>query len=426
MMHFTSRPSQSGNSSCNCRRGPGPALAILFFQESRELSPTVALTYTHTPVSIMPRHNANASGVNTKGKRKSPPPLAVSQPFIWRAREWIEKMKITPVVTTMVNTSNPKLFVVRKVVRIAENGTLKRSDEAILLGWLPDCNRVAKPLVDFMIDEVHSVIIFEHFPLGDLRQWKVRDFDERNNKPVPESFIWRCFIQMSQALAFIHGDIGPDPDKTGHVLLHRDIKPHNVLVVDNKTTYPSFKLHDFGCARFIQEEDDEVSYCGTYKWQPPETPVVNTPEADIWALGACVHFLAVGRPPLQDLEDFVAQYREDQKDELWKLAEPLSRRDYMSTGKYCAARVPREVTSINLSPEEVQDLVERGLNPKTYYQYSDDLNDWMSLCLEFEPEKRPTAMHLLENMVDIGMGKLRSMGGKAALAHMEVSFEDGA
>lgn len=75
---------------------------------------------------------------------------------------------------------------------------------------------------------------------------------------------------MSQALAFVHNEIGPNRESRRRII-HRDIKPQNILVVNNGTTYPSFKLNDLGCATFARPGKDKVaSLCGTYEWQPPE------------------------------------------------------------------------------------------------------------------------------------------------------------
>jgi len=315
----------------------------------------------------------------------------------------------------MANRLNNKRLVVKKVVRTAGNAENIRPVEVRALSLLPSCNRIVRPLSYLLMepDRDHSTIIFRHYPLGDVAQWKAREFDDKNNKPVPESYIWRCFIQMGQALAFLQNHIGPSQGAR-LCMLHRDIKPSNILVLDNGTTYPSFQLHDFGCALLSRASRATVpARCGTYRWQPPENPIINTKAADIWSLGACIHFLAVGRAPIQDMNEYRARF--DQEEFL----RPESMNDYASTGKYCGSRVPREVMPINLSPEEQR---RRGMFPLKH-QYSDDLAHWMSLCLHHVPDKRATVERLASEMIVVAKYMLKSMGGLTALTHLDVSFD---
>ena len=63
--------------------------------------------------------------------------------------------------------------------------------------------------------------------------------------------------QICAALAYLHG----------HDIAHRDIKPQNILVVNNGSTYPSFRLIDFGLAtvytgwkaRYVLLEQDALT-----------------------------------------------------------------------------------------------------------------------------------------------------------------------
>ena len=163
---------------------------------------------------------------------------------------------------------------VRKVLPVDASSSEDESRpfEIRALSLLPDCNRIVKPLLYLPSnpDPQHDTIFFQHYPLGDLEQWKEKAFDRKNNKPVPESYIWRCFLQISQALAFLQNQIGPEREER-RCMLHRDIKPDNILVVDNGTTYPSFKLHDFDCAAIYKTEEAHLpELCGTFQWQPPE------------------------------------------------------------------------------------------------------------------------------------------------------------
>lgn len=51
----------------------------------------------------------------------------------------------------------------------------------------------------------------------DVAQWRNREFDAKENEYLQETFIWRFFIQINPALAFIHNKLGL-PDSNGYVL----------------------------------------------------------------------------------------------------------------------------------------------------------------------------------------------------------------
>jgi hypothetical protein len=53
---------------------------------------------------------------------------------------------------------------------------------------------------------------------------------------------------MSQTLAILQNQMAPNREER-EIILQRNIKPKNILVVKNiSSTYPSFKLPGFGCA----------------------------------------------------------------------------------------------------------------------------------------------------------------------------------
>ena len=315
-------------------------------------------------------------------------------------------------------------LIVKKILKIEPNSANDPKPlEMRALALLPRCNRIVHALTCVASEDPEfGIALFEYYPSGDLAVWKDCEFDRKNFKQVPESYIWRFFLQMAQALASIQGEIGP-VSVGQHLILHRDIKPKNVLVVDIGTTYPSFKLHDFGCATvWRQGKQNQLSYCGTYDWQPPENPQINTTAAEIWALGACVHFLATGQKPIANTEANRAACLERATRQSGAVEERSSERDYYSSSnRYCAAKVPRRVIPINL---DAQTQLRRGIANRGFPnpQYSDELNDWMTRCLQFEPARRPTMEGLMSDMGAVAQGMLKRMGGAAALADMKVTF----
>ncbi|KAH6637438.1 serine/threonine protein kinase-like protein [Boeremia exigua] len=288
----------------------------------------------------------------TKRQKRGPAPFAY-YPNDWKTfREF--KDQVVLLKTRFADRGGPQL-IVKKVLEVhANSANDPRPFEIRALALLPRCNRVVHALTCVASDEPnYGIALFEYYPLGDMAVWKNREFDLKNFKPVPESYIWRFFVQATQALAFLQNEIGHTKDR--RPMLHRDIKPKNILVVDIGTTYPSFKIHDFGCALLWHTSKQDVpSFCGTYEWQPPENPQINTMAAEVWALGACVHFLATGQKPIEDTEHSRAAFLE----RVGQDPENSEQDYYSSSDRYVTARIPRRALPINL---DAQTQLSRGI-----------------------------------------------------------------
>jgi serine/threonine protein kinase len=240
---------------------------------------------------------------------------------------------------------------------------------------------------------------------------------------VPESYIWRFFLQMSQALAVLQDQIGPNREKRV-ILLHRDIKPKNILVIkDDSSTYFSFKLHDFDCG--VEHSNSRAhlpQILGTFEWQPSEVNLINTKAAEVWALGACVHYLATGTAPIRDPVAYGAEVFVQNK------RNPDAVQDYGGPESYYPAYAPRIVIAIDLSQAQQR---RRDFGPYFHEgahrynpQYSDEFNGWMRQCLRTSPAGRPTAARLVNKMGVVAKDMLKKIGGKVALVDLEVQFDD--
>jgi serine/threonine protein kinase len=118
----------------------------------------------------------------------------------------------------------------------------------------------------------------------------------------------RLFIKICEAVAFAHA----------RRVIHRDLKPQNVMV----GSFGEALVMDWGLARILGGHALEEEHLGEPLGDEPigartawgavlGTPAYMSPEqaqgatrsldqrADVYALGAILHFLAVGRPPFE-------------------------------------------------------------------------------------------------------------------------------
>jgi len=113
----------------------------------------------------------------------------------------------------------------------------------------------------------------------------------RRHGPLPAPPAAAVGLGVVDALAAAHA-VG---------VLHRDVKPANVLVMAHADGGVTVKLADFGVAALRDESDLTVpgQVVGSPSYMAPEQasgrPV--GPEADLWALGALLYFAVEGVPP---------------------------------------------------------------------------------------------------------------------------------
>jgi serine/threonine protein kinase len=120
--------------------------------------------------------------------------------------------------------------------------------------------------------------------------------------PLSVAVAVNCLLQTARGLEYAHNQ----------GLIHRDVKPANLLCDAAGTV----KITDLGLARFASAGGAEGAgsitqagaILGTVDYMPPEQAIDATEidhRADIYSLGATLHFLLLNRPPYQG-ESFVA------------------------------------------------------------------------------------------------------------------------
>lgn len=117
--------------------------------------------------------------------------------------------------------------------------------------------------------------------------------------PLPESRIIAILRQVCKGLAAAH-EVG---------IIHCDVKPDNVLLLNQKERADFTKLVDFGIARVMTDATDDGSAAGTPHYMAPEQieGAVLDGRADIYALGCMAYELYTGTTPFsgQSVEDIL-------------------------------------------------------------------------------------------------------------------------
>jgi serine/threonine-protein kinase len=106
-----------------------------------------------------------------------------------------------------------------------------------------------------------------------------------------EQEVIRWGFDLCDALVYIHT---PQPPDRPHPIVHRDIKPDNVII----TPEGHAVLVDFGIARPYQVGRRDTVKMGTWGYLPPEQKAGQTePRSDLYALGGTLHYALTGKDP---------------------------------------------------------------------------------------------------------------------------------
>ncbi|HMJ11074.1 MAG TPA: protein kinase [Polyangiaceae bacterium] len=130
-----------------------------------------------------------------------------------------------------------------------------------------------------------SFLAMEYVEGGTLEEYLVR-----RERVAPEQ-ARQLMLQVTRGLS--------DAEREG--IIHRDIKPGNLLIDRNGTV----KIADFGVAKVLREADTSITVEGAVIGSPlymaPEQALAENLDqrADMYALGATFYHLLTGRPPFQ-------------------------------------------------------------------------------------------------------------------------------
>ena len=132
--------------------------------------------------------------------------------------------------------------------------------------------------VDDIIETKLIYIVLEYCGLGDLAEFY-------KDTMVKEVYVKHYAKQILDGISYLH-------QKN---IMHRDIKPHNILLSDIYT----IKITDFGFAKYDTTIDLTTTLCGSPIYMAPEIMQCKkyNNKTDIWSFGIVIYQLAFGKLP---------------------------------------------------------------------------------------------------------------------------------
>jgi len=156
------------------------------------------------------------------------------------------------------------------------------------------CPNLVQWYAGFVNKSTSSVhVVLEFMDLGSLVDLQRR----LRGAETPTVYMASISRQVMMGLAHLHGK---------HIL-HRDIKPHNIL----HNTLGQVKLTDFGIAKDLDTTLAMAgTFVGTVTYMSPERCLGDTYDlaSDVWSVGMVFFELATGRYPFSDVASFPALF----------------------------------------------------------------------------------------------------------------------
>lgn len=175
-----------------------------------------------------------------------------------------------------------------KTLRPDMSGTEKKRfiKEVRLMAKLSHRN-IMPILADYTSDDPPSFVM----PLAEM------DLEEYFSNCAEMRIRLGVFREIASGLSYAHQQN----------VLHRDLKPHNILIFSDRETYPV--ISDFGIGRDMQSETTRLTtsgaQLGTYVWAAPEqysSPDTADHRTDIYSLGRILEYAATGSVPGSAIE----------------------------------------------------------------------------------------------------------------------------
>ncbi|MED6177352.1 LRR receptor-like serine/threonine-protein kinase rpk2 [Stylosanthes scabra] len=142
-------------------------------------------------------------------------------------------------------------------------------------------------LIGYYVGETKMFLIYNYLTSGNLEAF----IHDRSGKKVQWPVIYKIANDIAEALAYLHYSCVPR-------IVHRDIKPINILLDEELNAY----LSDFGLARLLEVSETHATtdVAGTFGYVAPEyaTTCRVSDKADVYSFGVVLLELMSGRKSL--------------------------------------------------------------------------------------------------------------------------------
>ncbi|XP_061990860.1 LRR receptor-like serine/threonine-protein kinase RPK2 [Rosa rugosa] len=129
-------------------------------------------------------------------------------------------------------------------------------------------------LIGYHASETEMLLIYNYLPGGNLENF----IQERSRRSFTWKILHKIALDIAHALSYLHDECIPR-------VLHRDVKPSNILLDDNLNAY----LSDFGLSRLLgtSETHATTGVAGTFGYVAPEYAMTCrvSEKADVYSYG---------------------------------------------------------------------------------------------------------------------------------------------
>ncbi len=137
-----------------------------------------------------------------------------------------------------------------------------------------------------IVEDDGKVILIQEYVEG-------QNLGDMLGEELPPSLVENIILQLIEVVAHAHA----------HRIMHRDIKPTNIIIQADGT----LKLLDYGAAKVLKEKDISATMVGSRPFMAPEQLMGESERrSDIWAIGVIMYLLYTGDLPFySEVEKFL-------------------------------------------------------------------------------------------------------------------------